>query len=60
LPSESSFWNPVKVGLSAGSDDDVTSLWATKARRITIRIGNAALLKNRLSGQLPLDDRSRG
>jgi len=48
------------VGCSAGSDDDVTSLWATKARRITMRMGNAALLKKRLSGQLPLDDVARG
>jgi hypothetical protein len=47
----------VKVGVSAGCELDVTSFCATKARSTTIRMGNAALLKNRLSGELPLGDR---
>jgi hypothetical protein len=60
LPPDSSFWNAVKVGCWDGSALDVTSLWATKARRTTIRMGNAALLKNLLSGLLPLGDVAEG
>jgi hypothetical protein len=60
LPAASSCWNAVNVGGVAGSDDDVTNRCATKASRITISIGNAALLKKRLSGQLPIDDVARG
>ena len=48
---ERSFGAPTvtKDGVSVAGELEVTSFCATKARSTTIRMGNAALLKNRLS-----------
>src|SRR5437763_16517513 len=40
----------LKLGLVELEELDTTSFWATKARRMTMRMGKAALLKNRFTG----------
>jgi hypothetical protein len=49
----------LKPGRLASPELLVISFWATKARRITIRMGKAALLKNRFIRMRPSGVRDR-
>ena len=52
VPASMSVRSWLKVGAGAAVDSDTTSRWATNTSRITMRIGNAALLRNLLT-ELP-------
>ena len=53
LPSWTCCVKSLNVGAGVDGSLDTTSRWATNTSRITIRIGNAALLRN-LFSPLPL------